>query len=347
MRKFLASLAIGCALALLPPTAPLTFAAGSIPVALSQQFNSNGQPLIGCQLFLYQVGTVATPQNAFQDTGLSLALPWPVTCDNNGRLPMFYLADGSIHARLTDAGGVVQFDYPSMLVIGPSAGGGGGSTIDPTTIASTGDIKFRPTSEFLAGWVKVNGQTIGSATSGASGRANADTQSLFAYLWNNCIDAHCPVVGGRGGSASADFAANKQLTLPDWRSRIPVGLDDMGSTAAGRLQAKNVTSAGDTVTTPGATGGEAVHTLVAAEAPTLTYTSTVTDPGHTHHLYNNAIAGAFGGVGLSFSIFNGGNAVGPIDTVTTGVTVATTSNAGNGNHNVMNPFMLGTWFIKL
>jgi hypothetical protein len=334
MRRFLASVLLLC-------LAAPSWGAGSIPVALNQQFSAIGAPLVNCQLFTYVVGTVATPQTAFQDTGLSQALPWPVTCDANGRLPMFYLADGSVHVRLTDSSGIVQFDYPSMLVIGPSSGGGGGSTVDPTTIASTGDIKFRPTSEFVSGWVKLNGQTIGSATSGASGRANSDTQNLFVYLWTNCTNAHCPVGGGRGATALADFAANKQLTLPDWRARIPVGLDDMGNTPAGILQAKNVTSGGgDGVTTPGATGGEAVHTLLLAEAPTGQFT--MTDPGHSHTLpfSVNTVTGASGA-----SFPSNGTSAYNTGTSTTGITLQ--DHAGGGNHNVMNPFMLGTWYLKL
>jgi hypothetical protein len=338
MKRFLSVIAALC-------FATQAFAAGTIPVALVQQFNANGLPLVNCQLSIYVVGTVASPQYAYQDTALTQILPWPVTCDSTGRLPMFYLADGSVHVRLTDVAGVVQFDYPSMLVIGPSSGGGGGGgTVDPTTIAATGDIKFRLTTEFLTGWVKLNGQTIGSATSGATGRANADTQNLYVYLWTNCPNAHCAVAGGRGGTALADFGANKQIALPDMRARVLAGLDDMGTTAAGILQTKNMTGAGDTVTTPGGIGGEAVHTLIAAEAAILTLTSTVTDPGHTHTLTPNLVGP--GGAGYQAG---GNNAAGTGTTSSsmTGVTVATTSNAGGGSHNVTQPFMLGTWYEKL
>ena len=112
-------------------------------------------------------------------------------------------------------------------------------------MASTGDIKFRATAEILAGWVKMNQTTIGSATSGASQRANNDTQNLFVYLWNNCPNTHCPVSSGRGANGLADFSANKTMTLPDMRSRMPFGRDQMEATgAAGRLLASNVTSGG-------------------------------------------------------------------------------------------------------
>jgi hypothetical protein len=321
---------------------PLSHAQGVIPVALAQQVNANGIPLAGALLYIYQVGTVATPQNSFQDFGLTLPNPWPLPADSTGRIPMFYLANGQVHVRLTDSTGVVIFDYPNMQVVGPSGGGGGGGGgLDPTSVASTGDIKFRPTSETLTGWVKINSQTIGSAGSGATGRANADTQNLFVYLWTNCTNAHCPVSGGRGASGLADFNANKQLTLPDWRGRAPVGLDDMGASAAGRIASSNVTSGGgDTQTTPAATGGEANHVLTVAEL--AAHNHTITDTGHNHTIFST-VSGAANGGGFNALVPTGsGNATG---INTTGITI---NNNGSGTaHNTMAPFMLGTWYLKL
>jgi hypothetical protein len=341
--------------------ASLAHAQGTLPIVLQQQFSFSGcsttsavcgAPLNGGLLYFYQVGTVATPQNSYQDTGLTILNPWPLILDANGRVPPFYLANGNVHVRLTDAAGVVQFDYPTMLVIGPSSGGGGGgSSVDPTTIASTGDIKFRATGETLTGWVKANGQTIGSATSGATGRANADTQNLFTYLWTNCAQPtsnnHCPVVGGIGASAAADWAANKQITVFDLRDSTPAGLDDMGSTAKGGLLSSNITSGGaDGPTTPNAFGGEANHTLVVGEIPS--HNHTLTDPGHTHKFTynspnNNPATGA-GGLVSNIQTTGGATTV-TSQSATTGITLANTG--GGGAHNNMQPFILGTWFLKL
>src|SRR5262249_807602 len=175
--------------------APPSFAQGTLPIALTQQFsftncatftNACGTPLIGGLLYFYQAGTVATPQNSYQDTGLTILNPWPLVLDSNGRIPPFYLQNGSVHVRLTDATAVVQFDVASILVVGASGGGSPPPVgIDPTTIASTGDLKSRMDGLSITGWVKANGLTIGSATSGATGRANADTQALYVYLWTN------------------------------------------------------------------------------------------------------------------------------------------------------------------
>lgn len=79
--------------------------------------------------------------------------------------------------------------------------------------AETGDVTFSILTS-KAGWVLLNDGTIGNAVSGATNRANADTQALFTFIWNNILDAWCPVSGGRGASAAADFAANKTIQLP-------------------------------------------------------------------------------------------------------------------------------------
>jgi hypothetical protein len=344
-------------------------AAGTIPFALQQQVDQNGRP-IQCFLYIYQVGTTATLQNVFTDFGLTIPGPNPLQCDAaTGRLPLFWLADGQVHARLTDAGGSPLVDVPVMQVLGPSSGGGGGGgSVDPSSIASTGDIKFRATTEILTGWVKLNGLTIGSATSGATGRANSDTQNLFVYLWNNCPNAHCAVIGGRGSSGLSDFSANKQIAVLDWRARTPVGLDDMGTSAAGRMLASNISSGGgDGVTTPNATGGEANHVLTVAEL--AAHNHSITDPGHTHNITDPTHAhsvsatqtSAQAGNGASFTYLQGlasgisGNNVVNDQANATGITGTNTASTGitiqnigsNNAHNTMMPFILGSWYMKL
>lgn len=334
-----------CALAMLLGFAATASAQGSIPVALQQISDQNGHPYNGALLYFYQAGTVATRQDSFQDTGLTLANQWPLPTDAFGRVPMFYLASGSIHVRLTDPNGLVIFDYPNMLVIGPSGGGGGGGSIDPTTIASTGDVKFRLVTGALTGWVRLNQLTIGSAISGATERANADTQNLFVYLWNNCSQAHCPVLFGKGASAIADFNANKQLQLPDCRSRIcMMGVDDMGNAPAGRLFAQNITSGGgDGVTTPLATGGHALHTLGLTEIPVLPFAGT---PQTWASNQSNVDLGISSAPGPGA----GGNAVTTTGSVTTTITPNGTVNAASGGTasvDMTSPFALGTYYIKL
>ncbi|RZI60690.1 MAG: hypothetical protein EOP14_00210 [Pseudomonas sp.] len=110
--------------------------------------------------------------------------------------------------------------------LGIAHGGTGATTLAAAqaalgfdTVASTGDFKQRAAATFPAGWVRANAGTIGSSGSGAT-RANSDTQALFTLWWTDFTDAQVPIQtsGGaastRGASASADFTANKRMTVP-------------------------------------------------------------------------------------------------------------------------------------
>lgn len=162
-----------------------------------------------------------------------------------------------------------------------------------------------------SGWVLLSGGTIGSASSGGTLRANADTQNLFTALWTNFGQTEFPIQTSagagstRGASAAADFAANKRMPVPDLRGRSFFGLDNIGGSAANRI-----TNAGSGIvgTTPGVVGGAESVTLVAAnqtDAPNAT---------------NNAATGA---------------------DVKSSVTQAATA------VNKMNPAFLGWWIVKL
>ncbi|MEZ0036014.1 hypothetical protein ABIF68_006384 [Bradyrhizobium japonicum] len=207
--------------------------AGTIPLSLTQQFDEFGKPLSGALLYIIQAGTVSTPQQPYQDASLTILQPNPIQLDAAGRVPQFFLADGYIKVRLDDKFGVTQLARDGVLVIGPSAGGGGGGGVDPTTLIQTGAIQPFYGTGVLAGFVRMNGRTIGSATSGASERANSDCQALFNFLWNG--DSTLPVAPSRGASSAADWAANKTIGTPDARGRTLAGLGAMGSTDAGRL----------------------------------------------------------------------------------------------------------------
>lgn len=312
--------------------------AGTIPsLALSTQFDRNGALLAGGKLYFFQANTLI-PQNVFADVGLTLTLPNPITLDAAGRVPEFYCADGNIRARFVDKAGIVQVDAKNLLVVGPSGGGGGGSAVDATTIFQTGDVIWLDQSGARSGWVRDNGRTIGAAVSGASERANSDCQALFTFLWQTYADTVCPVPGGRGASAAADWSANKQITLPDKRFRSPFGLDDMGNSAAGRASGVPFTQ-GDAVTV-GSLGGEATHTLSVPELPA--HSHGITDPGHTHNIGIAPDAGVGGALPRPTpGAFTGGY----MQSATTGITI---NNAGGGGaHNNTPLLVVGTFYRKL
>lgn len=321
-------------------------AAGTIAFSLSQQLDQLGNPLSGCLLYTIQAGTTSTPQNSYKDTALTLLQPNPLVCDAFGRLPQFFLADGQIKIRLTDKLGNAIITQDNILVIGPSAGGGGGGTVDPTTIAATGDVKVAYGTQTITGWVRMNGRTIGSATSGATERANADTQALFQYLWT--ADSTLAVSGGRGVSSIADWTANKTISLPDGRGRVVAGLDDMGNTAAGRLTATYFGATGSCSgalgTTLGAACGGENYTLTVAQMPAHSHPNTLTDPGHSHTqtLYQQLLGG-LSGAGSGWAL----QATGVTGLATTGIIINNASAGGGNAHPVVQPTILMTVYLKL
>jgi hypothetical protein len=333
----------------------VSHAAGTIPgFSLTPQFDQFGKIMSGCK-----AGTTATPQNAYQDSGLTVALPNPLTCDATGRLPQFFLADGLIKLRLTNSAGTQQFVGDNLLVVGPSSGGGGGGgTIDPTTIATTGDFKASFTTDALTGWVRANGRTIGSSTSGATERANSDVQALFLFLWPNTT---LTVSTGRGATAAADWAANKTITLPDGRGRAMAGLDDMGGTAAGRLTATYFGATGGCSavlgTTLGAACGGESQTLTLAQLPTgITTIGTIVvnaggggggiviaPPGNATSSIQYPLGGGSGFWGPAVPVASWG-AIGNLQGLNQ---TMTSNNTSNASHPEIQPTILITYYIKL
>lgn len=310
--------------------------AGSLSLSLSQQFNSLGQPLAGGKFYTFAASTT-NPQSAYQDTALTLAHPNPIVLDAAGRVPVFYLADGNIKIRLTDANGVVQVTADNLLVIGPSSGSGSTPSVDATTVLATGDIKTRYGTGTLSGFVRLNARTIGSPTSGATERANSDTQVLFEYLWN--ADSALTVSTGRGASSTADYNANKTIALPDGRGRVLAALDDMGNSAAGRLS----TIAG---TVLGTGAGLEKLTLFRTDLPNVSISPTITDPGHTHtgNLFATGGGNGGGAGGVSFP-----GSASATSSSGTGITAAFNLN-GNVTQTLpalLQPTLLITNYIKL
>lgn len=319
-------------------------AAGTIPgISMTQQLDQYAKPLSGGLLYLIQAGTTSTPQNCYQDTALTLAWPNPITLDASGRVPQIFCADGNIKIRLTDKNGVQQLVQDNLLVVGPSSGEGGGGTVDPTTILATGDMKITYGTGTLSGFVRANGRTIGSATSGATERANADTQSLFEYLWG--ADANLVVSGGRGVSAAADWSANKTIVLPDLRGRAIAGMDTMGNSSADRL---NPSVSGDL----GSVGGSQTVTLARANlpnvAPTFTGSTGVVSVNSTS---GNVAAGMFDSAAGAGINSKGVTSFGTITSTGVFTPVGTVSSLNGGvtqtAFQTLPPLMVMTIYIKL
>lgn len=106
-------------------------------------------------------------------------------------------------------------------------------------------------------------RTIGNASSGAA-IAAAWTQTLFEHLWSQYDNTRCPLLDSsgsptsRGASGAADWAANRRITLPDFRGRTVIGAGT-GSSLTAR--------------TKGSVGGAETHTLTTNEMPSHSHTS--------------------------------------------------------------------------
>lgn len=185
----------------------------------------------------------------------------------------------------------------------------------------TGQLMWMLASVVPTGFLPLIGQTIGSAASAAA-HAAADAQQLYTFVYNNFSNTLCPVTGGRGANAAADWAANKPIALPDAQARSLVNVD----TTSGRLAGVTFNSGGGT-TTSGSSGGEAAHTLVTGEMP-----------AHTHG--PGGVATQFQGTGGSSSNDAAGGA-GNTNFSQTG------STGGGGAHNNMQPFLTAVLCVRL
>jgi hypothetical protein len=316
-------------------------------LGLQQRVDTNGNPDAGWLLYLYEANS-STPVTAYKDTALTAGLehPWPIEADSTGMMPSFWLADGSYRARATsNDGSRTFFDLGSVLALGASSGSAPSGGVDANAIFQTGDTMFQAVAGTRAGWVRDNARTIGSSTSGATERANADCQALFEFYWNTYSDTQCPVAGGRGANALADWNANKQIQTLDLRGVSPIGLDDMGNSAASRFTGVPFAS-GDAITAASICG-EATHTLTSSEVPATAVTGSgrvTMNSGSDSPLAvdsSSAVASGFqsGGSGTVYEI----SKFSTLDNVS-----ITGSVSGGGNpHSNVQRSITGTWYRKL
>lgn len=276
-----------------------------------------GDPYAGARMFIFDSGT-STPKSVYRDADLSIPHDHPIVANGSGMFPAVFLSGGDYSLRIEDAGAVAIWgtvDGISIPNIGDGGGGGGGDT-PVELLFRTGDYKDRHGTGAHSGWVRANGLTLGSGSSGATERANADCLDLFTYLWN--ADPTLAVSGGRGANAASDWAANKAIALPDMRLRARIGMASMGATTSTLIPAASFDNSedGDDL---GATVGAGSVTLTVGQMPAHAHpgSSTSTDGSHSH-----TYGGQPGGGGVAL-----GNGV---QDITTG----STSTAGSHSHTV-------------
>lgn len=310
---------------------------GTMPNQMTSDLDMNGQNLLN----LPEPVSILSPVRIIDLVDPQIAIEIPGT-GTSGHTVGWLDGDNTTSGNNIHTG---TETFVNSVILGDSASVGG-VPFNYVNMDFTGDLKHRYGTGTLAGYVRCNGLTIGSASSGATERANADTQTLFTYLWG--ADSNLAVSGGRGVSAAADWSANKNIALPDFRGRTLSGLDDMGSSAASRLTS---TYLGTSATVLGASGGSQSHTLTSAQIPAHTHPNTLTDPGHTHGLNGspsvvgtNSTGGQGGG---TYTAVQGAFNL-SINSSTTGLSITNASNTGGGGaHNNIQPTALVTIYIKL
>jgi hypothetical protein len=157
---------------------------------------------------------------------------------------------------------------------------GGTNWVPLPSTYQTGSIAWTWTT-VPSGWVNLNASTtIGNASSGAT-VANSTTQLLYVLLWNNCSNTQCPVTGGRGANAAADYAANKQIAVFSMAGSMQIG-NDQGTGVLNGLPV--IFGSGPNFNL--SLVGEVFHTNAVGELPAHTHniniTSSIESAAHTH-----------------------------------------------------------------
>lgn len=132
------------------------------------------------------------------------------------------------------------------------------------------------------------------------GQTITNAQSLYPDLWD---------------VADSTWKSGSDLVCPDLRGRIPVGLDNMGGSDAGRLSVAN---------TMGGTGGTETHTLTSAQVPAL-------GPSGGGSFVKDGSGAAYMAAAGTYGPFN----------------VTGTTTGSGGSHPNMQPYILLNWIMKL
>jgi microcystin-dependent protein len=152
-----------------------------------------------------------------------------------------------------------------------------------------------PNAAFIIGIVGGSGVPAGvvcaytGVITSASG-GSADTAPPRGWLWAYGQDyegAKYPALWAAIGTTYGTGSATGSGKVPDMRGRMPLGLDNMGGSDAGRTSVANVL---------GTAGGAESHTLATANLPSHTHDLS----SHTHSFSGSAsgsISGSFSGSG--------------------------------------------------
>jgi hypothetical protein len=232
---------------------------------------------------------------------------------------------------------------------------GGANWVPDPGRAQTGLVEWWVGPTVPYGWVRADGNTIGNASSGASSLASSTAQFLYTFLWNTFSNTTCPVSGGRGANAAADFAANKTIGIVPLYGTMLIG-NDLGS---GTLAGVPVISG--SITTNGSYIGEVLHTITVGQLPPHTHnysgsgTTASENVSHTHSetafMQSSGITAAGSGGPAFLGANTGGQSTGAesnphVHPFSWGGTTDSGTGGGAAENNTPRA-MVGYWMIKL
>jgi microcystin-dependent protein len=249
------------------------------PTSNQLVFTNAGVRAAGAKAYFFEPDT-DTPRPTYTTAELSVTHTHPVLADGYGRFPAIFLDFGDYRERVRTSGNTTLWDVDNVPNDAPT---NPEDTVDANALYKTGDYIFAGKNGTRTGAVRCNGRTIGSASSGATERANPDCEDLFTYIWTNYANGQAAVSTGRGASAAADWSSNKTIALPDHRGASLVGFDDMGNSAASLLGSAPVVSGSGILA--GSIIGANTHTLTVVQLPGHTHTfsaTTAAGGAHTH-----------------------------------------------------------------
>jgi microcystin-dependent protein len=201
-------------------------------------------------------------------------------------------------------------------------------------VFDTGDNIITDATGNRSGWIWINDNTktrIGDATSIPTNsiRANADCEALFKLYWNGRVDADCPVIGGRGASANADWTAHKQITIPDSFRRVLAAHDINDTLRIGQVEGSKT----------------AVLTDPSMNAA---HGHGVSDPSHAHSsAFPVNTPRGINGSGGSTNFYMPESGTTPVATSPSGTGIGIQSSGSGAAHLNMQPTVYKNLYIKL
>ena len=185
-----------------PPRAP-----GSLPATARPRIHTWSSPLgilwphsnsivwtnagvraAGAKAYFFEAGTT-TPRSTYHDADLTTPHAHPVVADGNGRFPAIFLDFGSYRERIRTSADTTLWDtdqIPNPAPLDEAIG------VDTDALLQTGQFVFELIDGTRTGFVRANGRTIGSAMSGASERANADTRRPLHAALQRAVEHGLP-----------------------------------------------------------------------------------------------------------------------------------------------------------